>query len=142
MAGIAGPFSAQAEYEKYYLNGRRSFASLDFDGWYAQVAYVLTGESRTYNQASGTFGNVSPNGDMGAFEVALRYNTIDLSDYDSSWAENDERGKQHDWTVGGNWYVNDNVKFQLNYIRAKADYSTTLADRTVDVLAARAQVRF
>jgi len=145
-AGIWGPLSAQAEYEKYYLYGDNGYGNLTFDGWYAQAGYVLTGESRSYFKESGTFGNVSPRSKMGAWEVAVRYAHLDLTDTGALWAEPEDddsnRGKQDDWTLGLNWYVNDNVKFQFNYVRSEADYSTSTPDRTVDVYAVRAQVRF
>jgi len=143
-AGIWGPFSAQGEYEKYYLYGNNGYSNLEYNGWYVQAGYVLTGESRAYYQDSGTFGNVTPSGKIGAWEVAVRYNHIDLSDTGENWVEpdNDDRGRQSDWTLGLNWYVNNNVKFQFNYVRADADYSTDKPDRTVDVYAVRAQVRF
>jgi len=146
--GIFGPLSGQAEYQKMFVQGTGARDNLEFSGWYAQAAYVLTGESRTYEQASGTFGNVYPASNMGAWEVALRYSVLDLSDIADGWYDdkNDHRGKQSDWTAGVNWYVNEYVKFQANYVRASATYSndsnSNVDDRDVNGVGIRAQVAF
>lgn len=58
-AGTYGPLSVQGEY--YWFNVDRSAntglppigaPSVKFQGGYAQAAYVLTGETRTYNTAA------------------------------------------------------------------------------------------
>ncbi len=60
----------------------------DFDGWYAEGAWVLSGEARGWSTASGAFTNPRPQADFtadgvgwGAWEVAARYSSLDLNDH-------------------------------------------------------------
>src|SRR5262249_29258200 len=46
----------------------------------------------------------------GAWEVAVRYDWLDLND------KNITGGIQEDWTLGLNWYLNNNFKIQFDYI--------------------------
>lgn len=112
IATVQGPFSAQAEYIATSVN-RDSGSDLDFDGWYAQVGYFLTGESRNYK--NGKFGGITPKanvgqGGIGAWELALRYSTIDLSDSEIDGGEADSV------TLGLNWYPTPTLRFSANYV--------------------------
>jgi phosphate-selective porin OprO/OprP len=93
---------------------------------------VLTGETRPYK--SGAFGNVKPKNDYGAVELGLRYSTLDLNDGIVAG------GKQHDWTLGVNWYLGQHFKLQANYIRAFSDKGTLALDPKITEL--RAQIHF
>src|SRR3569832_1498316 len=91
-AATYGSFIAQGEY--YWFNVDRTAntglppfgaPSLRFDGGYAQVGYVLTGESRAYNAANAAYGGVKPanpfslaGGGWGAWEIAGRESTLFL----------------------------------------------------------------
>lgn len=83
-----------------------------FYGWHAQVAYVITGETRGYDFATGTVQNPSPAGSCGAWEIAARYSNVKLND------KNLLGGRENNVTVGLNWFINDNVRIAANYIRA------------------------
>jgi phosphate-selective porin OprO/OprP len=119
---------------------------LAFSGAYAQAGYFLTGETRPYNRAAGTFGRVVPIAafgpcGQGAWEVAARWSYIDLND------ENIQGGKLNDATVGLNWYLNRYTKFQFNYIHAFLDSSSAengpiVDDSNADIIAFRAQLDF
>ncbi|MEO8670412.1 MAG: porin [Tahibacter sp.] len=127
----SGPWSVQSEY--LTLDARRDgLADYRADGFYVYGSWVLTGESRAYK--SGAFGNVKPAHDYGAVEVALRYSTLDLNDGTV------HGGKEHDWTLGVNWYVGQHLKLQANYIRAFSDKGALALDPTIVDL--RAQVYF
>lgn len=111
-ATVLGPFSLQTEYMTTSVN-RNSGNDLDFDGWYVQTSYFLTGESRNYKK--GSFGSVAPKssvgeGGIGAWELGLRYSTVDLSDADIDGGEADSL------TVGLNWYATPTIRFSGNYI--------------------------
>lgn len=58
---------------------------LNATGYTFQIAYTLTGEMRSYKQASGVFDRVSPRkGGPGAWELVLRYENLDAdTDKDS-----------------------------------------------------------
>jgi len=111
-ATVNGPFSAQAEYITTSVS-RNAGSDLTFDGWYAQTSYFLTGESRNYDK--GVFGNVTPkasvgDGGIGAWELALRYSTLDLIDKDIDGGDVDS------YTLGVNWYATNTLRFSANYV--------------------------
>jgi phosphate-selective porin OprO/OprP len=112
MAYVQGPFSTQAEYIRTEVS-REGASDLDFDGWYAQAGYFFTGESRNYSK--GKFGKITPKasvgaGGIGAWELALRYSTIDLTDGDIDGGEADT------FTLGLNWFATPTLRFSANYV--------------------------
>ncbi|MDP6630526.1 MAG: porin [Kiritimatiellia bacterium] len=137
LAGVAGPFSAQAEYLAMELD-RDMHDNESYSGWYAYVSWVLTGESRSYNPQSGSFGRLKPRnpagqGGMGAWEVAARYSRLDLDDGILG-------GTEDNVTVGLNWYVNAYTRFMFNYVSASAEKDGGETD--VDIIQVRAQLDF
>lgn len=165
VGGVWGPLSAQGEYQNYLVHGSNTTKDLNFPGYYVQAGYVLTGESHSYDQASGTFGNVKPSCiPCGAWEVAVRYSMLDLSDRanksdesgnlgtyidtaNSTADSNPLPGVTRNWTLGLNWYATNNVKFMLNYVHADVDYAREVKnlgqkDRNINVYDLRAQVKF
>jgi len=118
----------QGGYYKYYIDRRTgSLPNPDFTGWYAQAAWVLTGEGRAYNPATGAFGSPKPaspfdlsGGGIGAWELAARYSDLDLN-YNqgavgSATPSGGVRGgEQKIWTAGLNWYPNSVIKFAFDY---------------------------
>ena len=114
LAGKWNRFHAQSEYLQSKLNVKDE-QDPEFSGWYAQVSYFLTDDSQPYNLTDGEFGPVVPNGRLGAFELAIRYSTLDLNDMDITG------GEAKNTTVGLNWYVNNNIIFRANYIHANLD---------------------
>jgi phosphate-selective porin OprO/OprP len=112
LAVIEGSFSLQSEYiwTKVERNGA---ANLDFDGWYAEAAFFLTGESRNYKK--GKFGGISPKGivgrgGIGAWQIAARYSSVDLNDHDV------EGGQADSFTLGINWFPTSTLRFSGNYV--------------------------
>jgi phosphate-selective porin OprO/OprP len=136
-AWIHGPLLVQAEYLTFSADPRGK-PSYEGNGFYVQGSWVLTGESRPYSK--GAIGNVRPVNDFGAFEIAARYSEVDLNDGPVFG------GKQHDWTIGANWYLGQHFKFQANYVWANATkyYSALKANADIDprVFELRAQVYF
>ncbi|EMR13730.1 phosphate-selective porin O and P [Methylophaga lonarensis MPL] len=111
-AVIRGPFSAQAEYV-YTAVSRSSASNLGFDGWHLQAGYFLTNDARVYER--GEFGAVTPKhqvgqGGIGAWELTLRYSSLDLSDRDIIGGEMDL------FNVGVNWFPVPMLRFSANYI--------------------------
>lgn len=115
-AAVLGPFSFQTEYLTTETRRSGSSPDLDFEGWYAYASYFMTGESRPYRHQRGVYRGVAPkqpfsrNG-PGAWEVALRYSHLDLSDEDITG------GQQDLLTFGLNWYANANIRFMTNYTK-------------------------
>lgn len=130
-AWIHGPLLLQGEYlavrairpEQRDFHGR---------GYYAFGAWALTGESRGYQ--AGAVGGLEPRRGWGALELALRYATLDLDDGAVMG------GREHDWTLGLNWYIDSHFKLQANVIRAFSDRGNLPLDPTI--YAVRAQLSF
>jgi phosphate-selective porin OprO and OprP len=160
VAGTYGPFIAQGEY--YWFNVDRtantglppfSAPSLKFEGGYAQVGYVLTGETHAYNPASASYSGIKPahpvsldGGGWGAWEIAGRVSTMNLNDQLAT-AAGIAGGRQTIYTAALNWYVNNNVRFMLNYLhgdisRQASPVSTVNAGSKFDAVAMRTQVAF
>jgi phosphate-selective porin OprO/OprP len=138
---VLGRFSLQAEYIKSMVDTTLG-GDFDFDGYYIYGSYFLTGEHRPYKLGSGEFGRVKPkrnfslgnDGGWGAWEIALRYSTLDLND-------GLIRGGQEDnWTVGLNWYLTPNSRLMLNYVHADVEHD--FYDGDLDILQTRVQVDF
>ena len=57
-------FYAQGEYYRYDID-RRGASEANFDAWYVQATYILTGETRPYDMKSASFGAPKPKGPFG-----------------------------------------------------------------------------
>jgi len=103
-AMVSGPFHVQAE----IMDGEEADND-DLSGYYVQVGYVLTGESRPYK--GGKFKRVSPKGKAGAWEVVARYEDGDGKHSDIELGTTDASA----YTLGVNWYAHNNVRLGINY---------------------------
>jgi phosphate-selective porin OprO/OprP len=135
LAGNYRNFYFQGEY--YHFNiSREGLDDATFDGGYGEAAWTLTGESRKYLPASGAYTRIIPahafdpsQGYWGAWEVAGRVSYIDLtSNFTSGKAISSTSqpsavngGKQTSFTAGLNWYPNNYMRFELNYIHTDYD---------------------
>ncbi len=126
MLGIYGPWSGAAEYQKVWVArgkwnppgaGSSVFVKqgddLTFNGYHAQVSYILTGESRPLKKSNGTLGQIKPTHSYGAWEVSARYSFITLNDKDIFG------GLAHNTTASLGWYANNNVKVIAEYVYSK-----------------------
>ncbi|HYD33808.1 MAG TPA: porin, partial [Methylophilaceae bacterium] len=147
-SAMYGPFSVQSEFAKGRVE-RDAGSDLDFDGFYVQAGWTLTGESRTYSAKDGEFKRLKPKspfnlekGNWGAWEVAARYDQIDLDD------DNIRGGEQKRATLALNWYLNENVRLMADYYRSFDLEDSPILTRTggepdsIDVFNVRAQWAF
>jgi phosphate-selective porin OprO/OprP len=168
MAGVSGAkvYSAEAAatYGPLYLQGEyfwfdieRKFLtnlpSVRFEGGYAEAAFALTGETRAYLPASSSYGGLIPKnpfsltgGGWGAWEIALRYSTINLNDQ-LAQANGVAGGRQTIYTAALNWYISRNVRVMLDYLHGnitKQASPTNFTDTGAkfDAVAMRTQVAF
>jgi phosphate-selective porin OprO/OprP len=118
LAAMYGPLSFQSEYAKSTVE-RNTGSDVDFDAFYAQVGYTLTGESRTYKGSDGEFKRLVPkskfslkDGTWGAWEVAARYDQVDLEDRDITG------GEEKRISLSLNWYLNEDVRILAGYTKA------------------------
>jgi phosphate-selective porin OprO and OprP len=114
-AWVNGPFSIQGEYLHSFVQ-QTGGGALNFDGFYASAGWFLTGESRPYNRADGTFARVIPKhnfnwgqGGWGAWEIAGRYSFVNLSSGDL------HGGRIGMFMVGLNWHLHSHVKWRFDY---------------------------
>lgn len=128
-----GSFGALAEYVKVSqevsrdtLDGLRS-EDLDTTAWQLQLSYFLTGEKASYKGFTpiSTF-NVGAPG-WGAFEIVARHQQLEIDDLAfeggaASFADPaTQPRKASAYTLGLNWYFNQNFKWQVNYEHVEFD---------------------
>jgi phosphate-selective porin OprO/OprP len=163
LAYIAGPLSFQGEWAYAQISDAATGAgrtarkgSLGFNGGYVQLSYFLTGETRNYDKSFGVFNRnyVTPFTNFwakardgggvtfgpGALELAVRYSYLNLNDGPI------DGGVLEGLTVGLNWYLSSNLKFQMEWVHNQRwDKQTggggTIAGRT-DGFGTRVQFQF
>jgi len=131
-AYVNGPFSVQAEYfdnETEIENGSKGY---EWDGFYGQLSYILTGETRGYKWKGAKFDKVKPKGNMGAVELVLRYEDISIDDADEGTVAASEVDVDRT-VIGVNWYVNNTVKFMANYSSVSLDNEVNPGGTTEDL---------
>lgn len=127
----SGPLQVVSEYAYTWLQRDSDTPGtgpdVDFNGAYVYVAYMLTGEHVPYSRKSGTINRVKPfrnfrlftaddcecateEDGWGAWQVALRYSFLDLTDGDI------EGGEGNDLTLGLVWYFNPYSSLQFNAV--------------------------
>jgi phosphate-selective porin OprO/OprP len=126
FAMVLGPLTIQAEWAGEFVSNAVDSSGVGqgtvfYHGGYVEALYFLTGEYREYVRREGVFGRVVPlhnyhwkKGDAykacGAWEIGIRFSYLDLND------KSIQAGQLYNWTLGVNWYLNPNMKCQLNYI--------------------------
>jgi phosphate-selective porin OprO and OprP len=120
LAGVMGPLSAQAEWGWLTANALPNGMDAKFNGGYVDVSYIITGESRGYK--GGAFDRIKVSrpvfeGGPGAWQVAIRYDVIDLTDTKALVFG----GKQTTYIFGVNWHLNNYSRVMANYSRSDID---------------------
>jgi phosphate-selective porin OprO/OprP len=125
-AAVWGPFVLQAEYTNWNVSRQRPAGTAitapkpddaDFDGWYVEAAYFITGESMNFKAGEALYGGVKPNGivgkgGIGAWQLAVRYDSMDLNDMGAGLIG----GEQDALSLGLTWYATNTLRFQANYV--------------------------
>jgi phosphate-selective porin OprO and OprP len=147
-------------YQSFHWQSEARYAIVDIGGdtialpsAYVQGAYLLTGEVRPYNRQAAVLGRIKPLrpwgdcGGCGAWELAARYSYINLNPAApfsaggaGLLAGQPPGGALNDVTLGLNWYLNANLKFQFNYIRAMLNVADM--ESSTDIVAFRTQLDF
>ena len=157
LAFVYGPFSVQGEYMIADVDSATG-GDPSFSGWYGQVSWWLTGECRAFKHGVGSRTKPCCNflsNDcccFGGFELAARYESLDLQDGAI------DGGEMTALTVGVNWHLNPNTRVMLNYFSAEfngtprgfdpdgaggvAAGATTFNDTTLSGVQMRFQVDF
>lgn len=141
LAGVFGPFSLQGEWIQTKVDSAE-MGDPTFDGYYVFASYYFTGESRSYKDKNGAFDRTKVKnsvfaGGPGAWELALRYSSLNLNDAEVMG------GEVSDVTVGLNWHLNNNTRFMLNYIMADLnDQADEYVGGNADIIGLRFQLDF
>jgi phosphate-selective porin OprO/OprP len=137
-----GPFGLQAEY--HMLDGESTGGvDYEYDGYYVDLYWSLTGESRNYRGNQGAFGAIAPRtpvtqeGGWGHWMLSARYDYIDLSDPIGGAT----RGEQTAYAVALDWIPLDHVRFKLNYAVSDMD-RTAGVDDEAQIVSLRTQFDF
>ncbi|MFT6579279.1 MAG: phosphate-selective porin OprO/OprP [Zhongshania sp.] len=146
LAAMRGRFSAQAELGQANIQ-RNGGSDLQFNAHYLQLGWTLTGEARNYRGSEGEFKMLTPRNNFdpsqnhwGAWELALRFDELDLEDNDI------QGGSQQRFSLNLNWYLNPNLRILFGYSRAYDVESGPVIQNNgseadnVDVVALRAQM--
>lgn len=123
-----GALQFSGEYLATWLQRERA-SNMFFHGGYVQAAYFLTGEHMPWERETGQLDRIRPHENFflvdrcrggigsgwGAWQVAARYDYIDLTDGGI------RGGVQNDVTLGMNWWWNAHARMQFNVVRGFID---------------------
>ena len=84
-----------------------------FKGWYVEGSWFQTGE--TANSRDGKFSRPAIKGARGAWEVALRLGSPNLSDKDV------QGGAEDNFSLGLDWYSITHWRFMVNLIKVRLE---------------------
>lgn len=91
-----------------------------YNGYYIEAGWFLTGETRGYDE--GEFARVKVKNPVfggsrgwGAWQIAGRYDVLDLTDKAKAIADCELCGEQKTWLIGVNWHLNDYTRVMFNY---------------------------
>jgi phosphate-selective porin OprO/OprP len=115
-AVIRGPFHLHGEFMNMSIDGPAGNPS--FGSGFVNAGYFLTGETRAYKSSSGSFARTSPEtpvsaGGAGAWEIAARFDTVDMGDAGL--------GDITTVSLGVNWYVEKHLRVMANVIDGEHD---------------------
>lgn len=145
LGGSIGSLGVKAEYGKLSAD-LVAGGDADFSGGFVEASYWLTGETvaASYDGGDGGIGRPkvkSPFGDQGngAWQIATRYEMIDLNDGSVVG------GEQGAWTIGLNWWLNKYTRISANFSRTEIENGPLAengpdGDNEIDSFALRAQV--
>ncbi len=139
-------FGAEAEYGQIDARdapGGSQTGDGTITGYYFDVFWSPTGESRRYNAADGSFGAIAPrrtlgsDGGIGHIMLSGRYENWDATDGAFGANANETTA----WTLGVTWVPIAHVKFQANYSQTEIDYVSAVGhvDNNIDAVTFRTQ---
>lgn len=112
---VYGSFHAMAEYLDHTTK-QETADDIDTTAFAVEAGYFLTGESLKWKK--GYTSGVTPKSSAGAWQVAARFETLEIDPGSASESEYDK------FTVGVNYYPTSNTRLMLNY--------DTITDLTVN----------
>ncbi|MCE2965724.1 MAG: OprO/OprP family phosphate-selective porin [Alphaproteobacteria bacterium] len=143
-----GSFSALGEYVRTSQDVKRGSAeqTLNNDAFTFISTYVLTGENASFDGVKPKANFNPKRGTWGAFEIVGRYSVlrVDSDTFPTFASLASSASEARDATLGVTWYLNDSLKFNLNYSETHFDGGAASGqDREMEkVVLSRAQFRF
>jgi phosphate-selective porin OprO/OprP len=126
-AWMHGPFHVASEWTHVQLEGLAGSPDGDFDAFYVQTGYFLTGDHRGYKKDLHAWDRVNVLEPFflvrtadgichghGAWELKARYSYIDLRDTGL------EGGRVSDFSAGVNWYLTGYARVMFDYINSRS----------------------
>jgi phosphate-selective porin OprO/OprP len=115
----------------------------EFTGWYVQAGWFITGESRAFSKKMMAWTRTAPKanfwtgeGGRGAWEIAIRYDSTDLTDGTV------RGGEMTTFSFGVNWYWNPNARVMFNYVFADIENGGTQGEGSLNSIIIRWQFDF
>jgi len=144
--------SSSQDLEDWYGKQR----DIKTDGYYVQAGYLIKGDNYSYNSSSAFLNRPK----AGSVELLVRLNQTNLNDIDGIFMQDKfwdadpikaasgqtnfsvGGGESIDYSLGLNYYVNNNVMFRLNYTYMDIDNVYFRQDDKISFVKARIQVNF
>jgi phosphate-selective porin OprO/OprP len=126
-------FALFGEYNQAQV-ARTSTADLHFNGYYADLLWIITQENFPYNAKIATFEGVKPASADGAWGLSVRFDRLDLNDDDIAG------GEETDLSLALIWWANSNVKMMGQFTKTQANKNGV--EDNPSLLQVRAQVPF
>jgi phosphate-selective porin OprO/OprP len=155
MYYYVGGFGLLGEYTEVSQDVSRVVAAgtrqgrVDTEAWQLAVSYFLTGEEASFRGFEPKTRFSPSDGTWGALEVVARLQSLSVGDAAfeggaDSFADPLTSARRADsWGVGLNWYLNENVKWLLDYEHTTFDGGAATGDRPdEDALQLRLAVGF
>jgi len=98
-------------------------AHLRNTAWEVTGSWLLTGEDATYGPVI-PLRNFNPReGTWGAWQLVARYSQLNVDNNAFPLFANPvtSASAAHEWSIGLNWYLNRNVRFDLSYSQTRFD---------------------
>ena len=112
LAGYHKNLRLQGEYVMNNVHRTNDLPTEKFDGFYAMGSWLIFGGKYNYNVSEGEFTQVARGKKWGELELALRYDYLSLNSRDEGTITG---GAGEGYTLGLNYYANNNIKIMLNY---------------------------
>jgi len=112
VAGARGSMTIRSEFFRSEWSKEQD-VNRHFKGMYVEFSHFLTGEQANYRE--GKFIRPNIKSDNGAWEVALRFSSVDLNDKEI------QGGSEKNLSFGINWYSRTHWRFMGNLIKVNSD---------------------
>ncbi|MDB6125686.1 MAG: oprP [Pedosphaera sp.] len=144
--GILGEYILSSQKVRSSVAGNRP-ARFDNTAWQVEASYFITGEQNSFKTISPLHPFGPANGGWGALEIAARVEQLSLDkDAFPNYAPATSAKEATSWGVGVNWYLNRNVKVNLDYeqtsFRGGSKAKTAVTARPESVILSRVQFAF